>query len=143
MRTRQIAFGRYVVVAIASLLCAGTLMAANPAGSYTQTCSNIKLNGENLSADCKRMNGSNNHSTLEFATSCVGNVSNVDGHLVCTGPIGSFARTCRNTRVEGNIVYSNCQRISGSWKDTQSSFSGFQHPLTNCDGNLVDKPTCN
>jgi uncharacterized membrane protein len=116
--------------------------AADVPGSYKQTCTNIRLAGENLSADCKKFDGSTKASTLEFATSCVGNVSNVDGNLVCTGPVGSFARTCRNTKVEGSTVYSTCQRINGSWNETKSAFSGFQHPLTNCDGNLRDNPVC-
>jgi hypothetical protein len=113
-----------------------------PGGSYRQTCSNIKLDGENLTAACKQFNGAIKTSTLEFATSCVGSISNVDGNLVCTGPVGSFARTCNNTRVERDTVYSTCQRKDGGWQETRSTFSGFQHPLTNCDGNLVDNPVC-
>ncbi|MDR0702389.1 MAG: CVNH domain-containing protein [Azoarcus sp.] len=113
-----------------------------PGGSYRQTCSSIRQEGENLTATCKRFDGSSKTSTLAFATSCVGNISNVDGNLACTGPVGSFARTCRNTRVEGDTVYSTCQRKDGSWKETRSTFSGFQHPLTNCDGDLVDDPVC-
>ncbi|MDR1229243.1 MAG: CVNH domain-containing protein [Azoarcus sp.] len=118
------------------------VLADVPGGSYRQTCSNIKLDGENLTAACKRFDGSARTSTLEFATSCVGTISNVDGNLVCTGPVGSFARTCNNTRVERDTVYSTCQRKDGSWQETKSTFSGFQHPLTNCDGNLVDNPVC-
>lgn len=120
---------------------AGAAM-ANPPGSYTETCRNIQTKGENLSAECKRMDGTWKVTELEFATTCVGVISNVDGTLACTGPVGSFARTCRDTRVEGQTVYSTCRTISGSWKETSSHFSGYLHPLTNCDGNLVDRPNC-
>ncbi len=115
----------------------------NPVGSYTRTCKNINLNGENLTADCKTKEGAYKKTTLEFATSCVGIISNVDGNLACTGPVGSFARTCKDTKVEGETVYSTCERVDKTWNKTMSSFSGYQHPLTNCNGNLVDAPTCN
>lgn len=120
-----------------------TLAFANPPGSYTQTCKNINLTGETLTASCQRMDGSWKTTKLEFAASCIGIISNVDGNLACTGPTGSFARTCRDTKVIGNKVYSTCQRINRSWVNTESTFSGYQHPLTNCDGKLVDKPACN
>ena len=54
------------------------------------------------------MDGSNKNTTLEFATSCGGVINNVDGNLVCTGPTGNFARTCRDTSVTGNKVSSTC-----------------------------------
>lgn len=111
-------------------------------GSYTQTCTNISLMGETLSATCKSFSGSSKKTELPFATSCVGIVSNVDGNLECSAPTGSFARTCRNIRVEGHMLFASCQRIDGSWQDSSTSFSGFQHPVTNCNGNLVDRPNC-
>jgi hypothetical protein len=113
-----------------------------PPGSYTQTCTNASLQGETLTATCKRFNGSTTKTELPFATSCVGIISNVDGNLACTGPTGSFARTCKNARVENHELFATCQRINGSWKNSSTTFSGFQHPVTNCDGNLVDKPNC-
>ena len=134
--------GLFVVSMLLALGSLPVFAGGVPPGSYQQTCSNISLNGETLSAVCKRFNGSSNKTELPFATSCVGIISNVDGNLVCTGATGSFARTCRNAKVENNTLYATCQRINGSWKDTSSSFSGFQHPMTNCDGNLVDKPNC-
>lgn len=124
-------------------LCTGAAFAGTlPPGSYTQTCSNASLNGETLTATCKRFDGSSKQTELPFATSCVGSISNIDGNLACSAPTGSYARTCKNSRVEGHMLYATCQRINGSWKDSSTSFSGFQHPVTNCDGNLVDRPNC-
>lgn len=132
-----------ILVATLSIALSSTVLADNlPPGSYKDTCSSISLNGETLKATCKRFNGSSNKTELPFATSCVGIISNVDGNLVCTGPTGSFARTCRNMVVSNDILSATCQRRNGSWQESHTSFSGFQHPVTNCDGNLVDKPKC-
>jgi len=119
-----------------------TAYAANPPGSYQQTCTNIVLNGETLSASCTRFDGSQNNTELPFATSCVGIISNVDGNLVCTGATGSFARTCKDSAVANNKLSATCQKVDGSWIPSSTSFSGFQHPVTNCNGQLVDKPNC-
>jgi hypothetical protein len=122
---------------------AGSAFAGDlPPGSYTQTCTNASLQGETLTANCKRFDGSTKNTELPFATSCLGIISNIDGNLGCSAPTGSFARTCKNARVEGHTLFASCQRIDGSWKDSSTTFSGFQHPVTNCNGNLVDKPNC-
>jgi len=135
-----------IISAAFLIFCAFALQlsayAANPAGSYQQTCSNIALNGETLSASCTRFDGSQNNTELPFATSCVGIISNVDGNLVCTGATGSFARTCKNSSVANNTLSATCQKVDGSWVPSSTSFSGFQHPVTNCNGQLVDKPNC-
>jgi len=118
--------------------------AANPDGSYQATCTNITLNGETLTASCTRFDGSKNNTELPFATSCVGNVSNVDGNLVCTGATGSFARTCKDASIANNKLTATCQKSDGSWSATPStiSYSGYQHQVTNCNGQLVDSPDC-
>ncbi len=116
--------------------------ADNPAGSYQQTCTNIVLKGETLSASCTRFDGSKKNSELPFATSCVGIISNVDGNLVCTGATGSFARTCKDSSIANKKLSATCQKIDGSWVSSSTSFSCFQHPVTNCNGQLFDKPDC-
>lgn len=113
-----------------------------PPGSYKATCSNASLAGETLKATCVRFDGTRNKTELPFATSCVGIISNVDGDLVCTGPVGSFARTCVDASVEDHVMSATCQRRNGSWKRSSTTFSGFQHPVTNCDGQLVDRASC-
>ncbi len=119
-----------------------TAYAANPAGSYQATCSNIVVNGETLSATCKNMSGASHKTDLPFATSCVGNISNVNGILVCTGATGSFARTCKDASIENGKLSANCQKADGSWMVSNTTYSGFQHQVANCNGQLVDKPNC-
>lgn len=113
-----------------------------PPGSYWNSCTRISLRGETLSASCRRFDGSMDYTQLRFATSCVGIVSNVDGNLVCTAPTGSFARTCVNPRVAHHRLFAECQRRDGSWMRTETRFRGYQHPVSNCNGRLVDRPRC-
>ena len=128
--------------AMVGLLGGGAQAQSLPPGSYKDTCTNASMDGETLKATCKRFDGSTNKTDLPFASSCVGTISNVNGILVCTGPTGSFARTCHNASVEGHILTATCQKRDGSWTRSSTSFSGFQHPVTNCDGQLVDRPNC-
>jgi hypothetical protein len=128
---------------MAMLLSAGTASSQGlPSGSYQQTCSNAALRGGTLTATCKRFNGSTLNTELPYATSCVGTISNVDGNLVCTGPVGSYAETCKDAEVKDGKLFASCKRINSSWNNSSTGFSGFQHPVTNCDGNLVDRPNC-
>lgn len=130
-------------VAVALLAGGFAVQAAElPPGSYKDTCQNATMDGETLKASCKRFDGSMNSTDLPFADSCVGIISNVNGILVCTGPTGSYARTCHDAKVEDHILTATCQRRDGSWTRSSTSFSGFQHPVTNCDGQLVDRPNC-
>lgn len=115
---------------------------AQPVGSYQQTCSNIAMDGDTLSATCTRFDGSTNDTTLAYAAQCVGDVGNVNGILVCTGPVGSYGLTCVNAFVEANILHATCQRRDGSWVQSTLQFQGFQGDVTNCDGVLQNGGTC-
>ena len=128
---------------VALALATGPAVAEDPpAGSYQQTCTGISMDGHTLRATCRTFDQSENQTELPFANSCVGVVSNVDGVLACTGPTGSYHLTCRDAHVEGSTVSASCQKTDGSYMESSTSFSGFQHPVTNCDGQLVDRPDC-
>lgn len=132
-------------LAVAGVMLVGGLSAQAqgvPSGSYTETCSNIQMDGRTLQANCKRFDGSMNKTELPFANSCVGTISNVNGVLACTGPTGSYAQTCHDAQVEDGVLSATCQRRDGSWTRSHVRFQGFQHPVTNCDGQLVNRKSC-
>jgi hypothetical protein len=54
-----------------------------PDGSYLQTCSNVRGGGDQLFADCQRMDGSWARTALRDVNSCVGDIANMNGHLTC------------------------------------------------------------
>ena len=132
-----------LIVTILLIISANSAFAgALPPGSYTQSCADAVLKGGTLSAVCKRFDGSSNNTQLPFANSCEGIISNINGILACSGPTGSYALTCKKSQVKNHRLYATCERNDGSWNDSNTSFSGFQHPVTNCNGNLVDRPNC-
>ena len=115
---------------------------AAPSGSYEQTCSDIRMDGSTLHANCTTFDQSSNATSLPFAESCVGVISNVNGVLACTGPTGSYAETCSDASVSGQTLSATCRKIDQSEMQSSVTFSGFQHPVTNCDGQLVNRSSC-
>lgn len=109
-----------------------------PQGSYLQTCEGAKMEGYTLHATCTAMDGSAMSTSLDQANGCTGDVGNVNGILVCTGAVGSFFRTCREVRIEGNTLYGTCQMGNGAWRESPplQNFQGFQGNINNCNGVL-------
>ena len=74
--------------ALAALLLAGTIYTQpahaqpGPQGSYLDSCTNIRMNGDRLFADCRRMDGSWQRTVLDVDR-CVGDIGNSNGHLNC------------------------------------------------------------
>jgi hypothetical protein len=54
-----------------------------PAGSYTQTCRNIRANGYSLAAECETKSGKWRSTSLFNTDRCRSAIANDDGHLVC------------------------------------------------------------
>src|SRR5215467_2586867 len=55
-----------------------------PAGSYSQTCRDIRTRGDDLTAVCQTVRGQWVDTTLDHYNRCVGDVVNDDGRLECT-----------------------------------------------------------
>ncbi len=77
-------------------------LAAAPAhaqgGSYAQSCTNIQSYGGQVTADCRRRDGSWDRTTLNDAHRCAGGLANTDGRL-----------TCNNGRNVGSSEYDRWQ----------------------------------
>jgi len=128
-----------------------------PAGSYTQTCQNIRVSGDTLYATCAMINLIGWRDTaLRHFDQCVGEITNVNGELQCIGssfqpyqypnqryysdqiPGGSYTQTCQNIRVSGNTLYATCQMMNSSeWRDTAlANFDQCVGEITNVNGEL-------
>src|SRR5215471_12353866 len=59
-----------------------------PSGSYQQTCRDIRSNGSQLIATCRKQDGSYRNTALD-TTSCRGNIVNDDGQLRCAS-VGTY-----------------------------------------------------
>jgi len=54
-----------------------------PAGTYIQSCRNIRVNGYAIAAECEARNGSWRNTSLFNFDQCTSPIANDDGHLVC------------------------------------------------------------
>jgi hypothetical protein len=117
---------------------------ALPAGDYQQTCRDIKANGSQLTASCKKKDGSFQNTSID-TSSCTGNIANEDGQLRCTGsstgqgqalPAGSYQQTCKNIRVNGNDLEASCQKTDGSFQNTTLKNANSCNQIVNENGNL-------
>jgi hypothetical protein len=60
-----------------------------PVGSYRLTCSDITVQGDSLNANCAKLDGSRQRTTLNRLGACMnsitqdGDIGNIDGNLVC------------------------------------------------------------
>jgi hypothetical protein len=132
-----------IIAGMLTLVSSLALAADAPAGSYQKTCSGISYDGTTLKAQCKTFSGASNQTSLQYPTSCIGDIGNVNGTLACAGPTGSYALTCRSMTVSGSTLSGECQTKSGSWiKASLSNFQGFQGDITNCNGVLQNGGTC-
>jgi CVNH domain len=59
-----------------------------PSGSYQQSCTNIRVRGNELSASCTSPNGSRMRSTIALNSCRGGDIANSNGQLVCNGGNG-------------------------------------------------------
>jgi len=113
----------------------------NPPGSYQQTCKNISVRGDDLRARCKDVYGHYRDTVLDHADRCWGDISNNNGALVCerngAQPGGSYAQTCRDIRVQWNVLWARCQTRDRRWMETSlPQFSQCRGDIGNQDGQL-------
>jgi len=55
-----------------------------PGGSYLQSCTNVRIFGDRVIADCRRMDGSWDRTALRDIDRCIGGIANMNGRLTCT-----------------------------------------------------------
>jgi len=114
-----------------------------PKGSYQNTCKNIRVEGKQLKAKCEKKNGNWQSTSINYKN-CKNDISNNNGDLSCNGggggggkiPKGSYRDTCKNSYVEGNWLYSNCKKNSGSWNKTSMNYKNCNKDIKNDNGNL-------
>src|SRR3954452_23922588 len=93
-------------IAAAMLLPLAAVPAAAqlPGGSYLQSCRDVQIRGDRLTATCRTRDGDWNQTSLNNIDQCVGGVSNYAGRLVCGTHGGGFntgSDSSRDRRDEG------------------------------------------
>ena len=110
-----------------------------PAGSYQQSCTNIRVRGATITASCTNNSGQRVRSSLAV-NSCAGaDIGNVNGQLTCvrTGnyygngrgrygagryrrgtnsalPPGSYQQSCSGYSMNGSTLTATCRNNSGA-----------------------------
>lgn len=95
-----------------------------PAGSYQQGCTNARVAGGTLTAECSAGNGG--RVTTSLNVNCAGDIGNVNGRLRCNGggfpggglnggraPSGSYQQSCTNIRMQGSTLTASCSAPNG------------------------------
>jgi len=134
---------------VASTLAGGTAQAqmygAVPAGSYQQSCSNIRVRGNGLlMASCMNNSGQRVRSQLAYQSCRGADIGNINGQLSCVRngnyygrgqgrygrdrggrygngypngalPAGSYQASCNNASMNGSTLSANCRNYSGAY----------------------------
>jgi len=139
---------------VGALLLAGAAQ-AQPAGSYQQSCQNIRYQDQRgpngvLTADCADRNGRWVRTSLETGT-CRGDIFNRDGRLACAAsgssvdrggiPGGSYQQSCQNVRYTDQRgprarLTADCADRSGRFQRTSIDPRNCRGDIYNRDGRL-------
>ncbi len=112
--------GSEIVNKNGKLECAHTHAATSlPPGPYKDSCTKIQMKGTTLHAVCKNFDGREIETSLKEANGCSQGVTNLNGFLNCEVsdvlPPGSYLATCKDIRVQGTILYANCNNGKDQW----------------------------
>jgi hypothetical protein len=85
MRNRMGGIGAAAIAGAAMVLSLATTpaLAQVPGGSYLRTCSDVRMSGDRLVAECQTMDGGWRRTVLRDVDSCVGGIANMNGRLTC------------------------------------------------------------
>lgn len=100
------------LLACALLLSAAAVKpaAAQSASTFQNSCVNVFVSGDILSADCRGQNGVFTRTSIEIP-----GIANIDGVLQFTGDRSSFQNSCRGIRVDGDVLSALCRRGDGGY----------------------------
>jgi len=123
--------------------------------SYTQTCRDVRRQGDTLEAVCQSRDGDWHRTTLNDYRDCHGQIVNDGGNLRCDNsnynnvsgwqgggyrgsiPGGSYTQTCQNVRISGDELIASCQKRQGGWRNTKlDDYQSCRADIANVDGHL-------
>ncbi len=127
-------FGLIVDFCLPSMVSADSMLQI-PGGTYQQTCKNVRVDGYQLRASCKRLHKGWQSTSVDLR-GCQGEIENWDGKLACTGndaqgqrlsevPKGSYRKSCTSIIRSNGMLKAQCKTISGIWQ-------GASVPLDRC-----------
>jgi hypothetical protein len=140
--------------ALAAVMFSPALAQSVPQGSYQQTCTNVRVYGDRLEAQCSDDRGALVGTSIDLGSCRNGDIGNVNGNLRCFQrdqserpdnrsfgsdgtPSGSYQQTCTNVRVFGDRLQAQCSNERGFLVDTSLDLGACRNgDIGNVDGNL-------
>ncbi len=119
-----------IIAASASTILIGLNKPANAApSSYQQTCNNIVIFGNQISAYCRKINGQYQKTSLTLK-----GIENIDGVLQVTNPtnVSNYQLTCSAIKISGDVINATCKKKDGTPNPTTITLNGIE----NIDGTL-------
>jgi hypothetical protein len=125
-----------------------------PNGSYTQSCQEIRVHGDDLEARCQTADGNWHKTKLDDYQKCRGDVANENGNLRCvaggyTAPgvyqggypgaaVGlPYTQSCKDIRSHGDNLSARCKTRNGDWHNTSlDDYRKCHGQVVNDDGTL-------
>jgi hypothetical protein len=121
-----------------------------PNGSYTQSCQDVHIDGDDLKARCQTADGNWHNAKLDDYQKCRGDVVNDNGKLRCVnagyspmvpgvyrGPVGvvgtPYTQTCKDIKSHGDELEARCKNNNGDWQNTSI------HDYRKCHGQIVNQ----
>jgi hypothetical protein len=121
-----------------------------PNGSYTQSCQDIHVSGDDLKARCQTADGSWHDAKLDDYQKCRGDVVNENGKLRCVngtyapgyaggyrGPVGvvgtPYTQTCKDIKSHGDELEARCKNNNGDYQNTSI------HDYRKCHGQILNQ----
>ena len=114
----------WLAVSLAAVLAPlSQAQTANPPGSYAQTCSNIQVSNNTLSATCTTLSGSTQQTRLTPLDSCLyrvmnaGDIANIDGSLICMVDLP----------VQGKLKFPQAETTLNDWIYSGNNQALYEH----------------
>ncbi len=109
-----------------------------PRGSYQQSCYALNMDSTQLQARCPSFTGAGNHTSLDNAHLCSGDIANINGKLLCNPPLGSFSLTCDQIDINNNTLTAQCLKKDATTRMAAAlNLNGYHGIVENCDGVLT------
>ncbi|MFS0518588.1 CVNH domain-containing protein [Nostoc sp. UIC 10607] len=107
-----------------SILVAITSSGNAKTSNYQQTCNEIAISGNVLSADCARLDGKFNKTSIVLL-----GIENIDGTLKQTDPtkISNYQFSCNYIHIEGNELKATCKKRDGTPNPTSITLNGIEN----------------
>jgi hypothetical protein len=133
----------WILVPIVLSKAVAALATDPPPGTYLESCTGAAVNGDTLSASCKRADGSEQPASLASYKQCAGDIWNNDGSLGCAQgavPAGPYSESCEYVTVVEDVLTATCTTAAGA--SVAASLADYKKCLAGTIANIGGRLVC-